>query len=809
MRILVIATCFMLIVALATSAASTAPDPLAPLHDAIFVTARGIKAELPHGTVQINSGVVAMFGREDQHTCGVVTGDLEMDFTLKPAGDGVLNLFEEISGKPAVSWKLDAAYINAAASSEAALRPEGIPLAIRKWAELTPEEQQRFDGIYLQCYGDGWIEPPAQGGPGMMGHPGAAGGAGGLQLRDPVGKEVYAAVWQKPLEAGGQGKRYDIRIDATGKEVSVTDFNRGMVMYETPWAPEKGELDPALRLKTADYQYKFTPPSGEGESRKLGQLEATISATFALTEAKNSIAFISPPWLGIDSVTGKDGTVYSSTRGGTGISDWVLNVNGDFAKDTDYTLDFHGSGESPDSFDAVGYAGVYRFGAWALWPGEDHPVDISMSVEPLPGDCTYLASSGAQLNGSGGKYSAVWPQSTRSVMIVATGFTPQDVKTGWGNLRVFMPPELAAGATGMESVTAVGDMLEYYTSLWGEPQPGQAGPRTQPVFLVPGESGVQAFEDAGWVFILGTGGSYGSGAMGLPLVAHEVAHIWWGQGFSGPRWFTEGMANYAASKFIEDYKTKKGEPDPYSYRRYIINFALGSELPISLARRDELDDSAAIYHNSAGFLLTCDNRLPYGLDGPLRRMYEAGMNGPSIKEDELRGMFSDQNEEVLPKLWESYAVRGSIESSATEDETYREMVLTPGREKYVSLLGWLNPARRKMALGDYPGAQYCAEQALAYRSEPKDYLFIADLAFRAGRMDEAIERANAIEEMENVDAPTRVKAILITAKIFRTKGDAVNEKAALEIVVKDGPAAGLISEVQQAQQRLDELNGKK
>ncbi len=357
----------------------------------------------------------------------------------------------------------------------------------------------------------------------------------------------------------------------------------------------------------------------------------------------------------------------------------------------------------------------------------------------------------------------------------------------------------------MESVTAVGEMLDYYTSLWGEAQPKQSGPRTQPVFLVPGESGVQAFEDAGYVFILGTGGSYGSGAMGLPLVAHEVAHIWWGQGFSGPRWFTEGMANYAACKFIEDYRTKKGEPDPYSYRRYIINFALGSELPVSMARRDELDDSAAIYHNSAGFLLTCDNRLPYGLDGLLKRIYEAGLNGPAVDNDELRGLFTDQNEDVMPKLWDAYAVRGQIETATTEDETYREMVLSPGRRNYVNLLGWLNPARRKMAQGDYPGAKYCAEQALAYRSEPKDYLFIAELAYRSGQLDEAIERAGVIQEMENLDTPTRVKAILLSAKIFRDRGDAVNEKAALEIVVKDGPAAGLISEVQQAQQRLEEL----
>lgn len=801
MRIFALLLAAWLVLLLAAAAAPA--DPLAELHNATFVTARGIKADLPHGTVLINSGVVAMFAREEALMCGVVTGDMELQLQLKPSGTGVLNLFQETTGTPDIKWQVEGAYLNAAVTSEAAMRAEGVPLAIRKWSELDPEEQQRFDSLYLQSYGDGWVaEAPAGGG--GMGHPGSMGGTQ-LKLRDPVGKEVFAAVWRKAEQPGEPAKRFDIRIDETAANVTVTDFSRGMVMYQTPWAPEKGDLDTAMRLASIDYAYSFTPPAGDADTRVLGQLQARITAELEVTESRTSLEFISCPWLEFATITSPEGTPYVSHRGGAGISPWVLSVAGDFKPGTRYTLVFTGSGQVPDSFDAIGYAGVYRFGTSTLWPGEDHPVDIAISLAPLPGDWSYLASSGAQQSLADGKYSASWPQSTRNVMLAATGFPVKEVATGWGNLRVFAPPELAGSVEQMESVVAVGDMLKFYTSLWGEPQPSQAGQRSQPVFLVPGESGVQAFEDAGYVFILGTGGSYGSGAMGLPLVAHEVAHIWWGQGFSGPRWFTEGMANYGASKFIEDYRTQHGEPDPYSYRRYIINFALGSELPISLARRDELDDSAAIYHNSAGFLLTCDNRLPYGLDGLLKRMYEAGLNGPAVDNDELRGLFTDQNAEVLPKLWDDYAERGLIESSATEDDTYREMVLSPGRRNYVSLLGWLNPARRKMAQGDYAGAKYCAEQALQYRAEPKDYLFIAELAYRSGKLDEAMERANAIEEMDNVDTPTRVKAILLAAKIFRDRGDAVNEKAALETVVQDGPAAGLISEVQQAQQRLDEL----
>src|SRR5512136_1073174 len=95
MRIPVIAVAVCLLLTLIASAA-VAPDPLAELHDATFVTARGIKAELPHGAVTINNGVIAMFGREDARTCGVVIGDLDLDLILKPTGTGVLNLFQEI-----------------------------------------------------------------------------------------------------------------------------------------------------------------------------------------------------------------------------------------------------------------------------------------------------------------------------------------------------------------------------------------------------------------------------------------------------------------------------------------------------------------------------------------------------------------------------------------------------------------------------------------------------------------------------------------------------------------------------------------
>ena len=85
------------------------------------------------------------------------------------------------------------------------------------------------------------------------------------------------------------------------------------------------------------------------------------------------------------------------------------------------------------------------------------------------------------------------------------------------------------------------------------------------------------------------------------------------------------------------------------------------------------------------------------------------------------------------------------------------------------------------------------------------FFFIADLAFRAGRIEEALERATVLMENPKLDDKTRARTNYLFARIFQHMGDPVNERAALEAVIADGPAAGLMLEVQEAQSRLDEL----
>ena len=63
-----------------------------------------------------------------------------------------------------------------------------------------------------------------------------------------------------------------------------------------------------------------------------------------------------------------------------------------------------------------------------------------------------------------------------------------------------------------------------------------------------------------------------------------------------------------------------------------------------------------------------------------------------------------------------------------------------------------------------------------------------------------------LAEREDIDAATAVKNTYLFARIYRDMGDPVNEQAALEYVVENGPAANLMFEVREAQARLDELN---
>ena len=758
------------------------------LTTASYVSAVEVAADVPHGELYIEEGVVAIFTNLPLRMAGLFIGDATVDLDRLDTGPASLNLFNELDPDRRVTrFNVEKAYLNTSLLADAGIQPTGRATRIRTWDELDDEEQEDFRGIYLQAMSDAWVEDGGMGGGG--GHYAGAGGGEGLVMRYPKSKEFYLAMWEK------DGQRYDYRVDVTGTESVIRDMNHGVDFYRAPWSPEEAKLDDNVRYNSISYSYFFS----EGNESTPGRTQLAISAVISVESDADLLGLVSYPWLDFSSVKDGAGGEYDFRRGGIGYSDWQLRVEGDFIAGEDYSLLLFADVDVPDSFSGIGYGGVYRFDTAALWPGEDQPVDISISVQTAdPSISVVAASEGATETVLSEMTLYSWKDSTRSQMVVATSFPSRNIDNQWGSIEVFAPAGVIDGIDGLGYVASLGDMMSYFTHVWGEPSPASAaGDRSLNVFLIPDEMGVQAFEDAGMVFILGN-------RSGIPLVAHEVAHIWWGQGFSGPRWFQEGMANYAAAKFLAEFGDVYGE-DSLSYRRYLINFGLASELPLSMDRRDELDDSAAIYHNSAGFLLTLDNRLQAGLDPVLADMYTEHAFGPAIPDTATLGSLLSADNPFAAELFGRYIVDGLYDHVDSDDDTFREMVHTPSRDDYADMLSWLNPTYRKMSMGDYPGALYCSGRALEFRSEPKDHYLFADLTLRSG--DPFGAEALTADLLASEDAKIAMKTHWLLSRIHRANGNSEAERIELGILIDSGASVGLMREVQQATARLAELDG--
>ena len=788
MILLLAGALFLRIPAVAQSQTTTIEDPQANLLEASYITAHDVSAELPQGSLYLEEGVVAIFPNLHRRMGGLFIGSAEIKLDALDNGPGSLNLFNEIdAGRRVRTIEVERAFLSNSLGSGARILPSGYTTAIRTWDDLDKREQEQFREIYLQSMSDAWVDNAGHGG--GMGHFAGGGGGSGLSLRFPTAREFFLAVWDS------DGTRYDYRVDASGTQTTITDYAGGIDFYRSPWAPEEADLDSAVDFDSIAYTYFFS----EGSDDSPGRVQLAMDASLAVSEARSVLELVSYPWLDISSIKDGNGSDYAFRRGGLGKADWQLSVEGDFQPGQQYQLLLYADSDVPESFSGIGYGGAYRFDTAALWPGEDSPTDVSISLQTADPALQVVAASDGNIAQTVGDLTVYsWHDSTRSQMLVATAFPMRELPADWGSIELYAPPELIDGAAELGYVASLDSMIGFFSDSWGEFGPRDAsGSHRLRVFLLPGEEGVQAFEDAGFVFILGS-------RSGIPLVAHEVAHIWWGQGFSGPRWFQEGMANYAAAKFLEAHGAEFDE-DPLSYRRYLVNFGLANELPLSLPRRDELDDSAAIYHNSAGFLLTLDERLPGGLDPVLTRMYSEHAFAPAIEDPAVLGnMLSDGNAEAQG-VYERYVMQGVYDDADGDDDTFREMVHTPSRDSYGKLLDWLNPTYRKMGMGDYEGALYCAKRALEYRDEPKDRYMVADLTLQSG--DDVAAEEMAWQLLECGDETVAVKTYWLLARIHKAQGHEAEEREALNSLIERGPALGLMREVQSATARLAELDG--
>lgn len=210
------------------------PEVMALLHDADFLTVRHLKANLPHGDLIINSGVIASFKGWDKHTGGVVIGDTDVNLTKLPTGPGTFEAFPDmLEGKAAVHVKSRMSYLIAAVDSAAQMvRGSEFIAAMRRWDALSADEQAQFESIYRAAWADGWLDEAASA---AAGHP---------VLREPVKGECFGAVWIEDWRGAPAGSltRIDFRVEADGKTAMAKEKASGKLLMQTPYSgPDEGK----------------------------------------------------------------------------------------------------------------------------------------------------------------------------------------------------------------------------------------------------------------------------------------------------------------------------------------------------------------------------------------------------------------------------------------------------------------------------------------------------------------------------------------------------------------------------------------
>ena len=194
-------------------------------------------------------------------------------------------------------------------------------------------------------------------------------------------------------------------------------------------------------------------------------------------------------------------------------------------------------------------------GAHTWFPGNDHPSDkATFSISVTVPEALEVASNGVLVseapNGDGTK-TWVWemtdPMATYLAAVSISDFVIQRTPGPAGvEIRNFFPPAVAAEAE--IDFARTGEMMEYFSSVFG-PYPFD----TYGVVVVPTPLGF-ALENQ-TISLFGTDLVSGTGAS-ESIVAHELAHQWFGNTVSPATWqdiwLNEGFASYAEQLWAEN-----------------------------------------------------------------------------------------------------------------------------------------------------------------------------------------------------------------------------------------------------------------
>ncbi|MEP0813265.1 MAG: hypothetical protein HRF49_01190 [bacterium] len=755
---------------------------------------------LPMGIAVVKSGDMTLLPSSHTGVHLLFAGEARAVLKDLPKNDA-LNLFAEsgqTNEKGELEFQVAGMYMKCGTGSGAAfpsmkLTGEGVDPSSDMW------------GYYIQSWSDAF--PVEMTDEEMMAAMTGGGVPAGPAVREPDDGEFFIAIFTK------DGRRFDYSRDKSGK-TTIVDYRESFTYYEHPYFVAEEDYDPRLDFGEKTVYYSFDPSSK--------QMFATVLMRAEALESMHEYPFYCYPWAEVSyaEIDGASAEFERVSAGGE--PTWRVNVKAEFKKGSSHQIYFEFSAQVPDSYDSIGYGGVYRFDDYIVYTADDACDKLVQAELPEGTTWSIIAGPGGGVDQhTANTLSAKWSASNRGVMLVATQFPMREIQSGSVTLEVYAPQDIIDSVHENPAVAQLGQMLDYFGSEFGVYSrmfPGGKIERQQ-LFIIPDEGGVAAFENAGLLFYLGSDNS-------LPLVAHEVSHIWWGHMVDGPVWFVEGMANYCPIAYLEEFEPERAA----NYRRYIMGTAVSRAKPISLGRRSELGDSSARYQYSAGLFVTLatmcgkekfhaalkklsrdfTDKEPLTIDTLMRSLGDS-LSGTKFNAEDFRKNFYDETLaygvsggwEPIPgiapdkavRIWISRdpAVEGwlpvpvrvaladgrtidavcdtrSADStmrldvtaepvSITLDPDNELLVVTPERANYIEFLGWLTPAWMKRGMGDTEGAIYCFEHALVFRRWARDLKDLAELYFKAGRTDDAWKLVNEIIDAGNSGAQIGGRAV--------------------------------------------------
>jgi aminopeptidase N len=232
------------------------------------------------------------------------------------------------------------------------------------------------------------------------------------------------------------------------------------------------------------------------------------------------------------------------------------------------TVDYHGT---PTNLDTLGFpigwvqAGGLTYvvaepdGARTWLPCNDHPADkagFTFRITVPEGNVVAANGSLAAVQAGRGVSTFVWEMPEPMATYLATVVVGPLTRVDWGTvagvvLRDYLPADLAADPPA--PLARVGDMMEFFTGLFGPYPfaeyghavvPGLPGALEDQTLCVFGREALETLFDAQ----LG-----GPGAEAV--VAHELAHQWFGDSVSPATWqdiwLNEGLATFSQWLWVE------------------------------------------------------------------------------------------------------------------------------------------------------------------------------------------------------------------------------------------------------------------